>query len=270
MAADKLLNFRCPLDLWLLIEEKAKLYNFSKTDIVISAVQTVFGRKGYMATETNTETLYRTGIGERHRILRKTYLDLNLREMAIFYGIKRVSDLEAWEQGKEELPLDYLNKLVGFFFINWKYLDGESDIVFTDFDLYSDQPTQLIKDGFRPYFLCCSERREDLLVYPVLHKVEEDYRRIVAAEGQGSFASSGGGAKNIERLILSMLKNSLRANDARFVKVEPDIWKSLEKGSFYNKNMNFGIGCWDGECADLFEEWFTVIEQKYKDQREQL
>lgn len=270
MAADKLLNFRCPLDLWLLIEEKAQLYNLSKTDIVISAIQTVFGGRSYMPTETNTEILYRTGIGERHRLLRETYLKLNLREMAMFYGIKRVSDLEAWEQGKEELPLDYLNKLVEFFFVTWKYLDGESEIVFTDFDLYSDEPTQLIKNGFRPYFLRCSEQREDLLVYPVLHKLEEGYRRIVTANLPGSFASSGGGARNIERIIFSMLKNSLRADEARFVKVKLDIWKSLEEGNFYEKDMNFGTGRWDGECADLFEEWFLVIEQKYKDQREQL
>ncbi len=267
---DKILNFRCPLDLWIAIEERAKSHNITKTDVVLYGLDSMFGKKYSSYSDVLNNTLYRITLGERHWLLREKFLKFNLRQMAIFYGIERVSDLESYERGDEELPLKLLNKLTDFFFINWEYFDGESNTVFRTFDLNSERPFQLIKDGFKPCFLSSSEERENLLVYSIFQKIEQGYRRIIQSNLVGSFGSSGGGANNIYRIIYAMLRNGMSAEDVKFYQVSSAVWQLLGSASFYSRDMNFGSGfSADEEAAKYFFQWFELARTKYQEEQNQ-
>jgi hypothetical protein len=51
---------------------------------------------------------YKTALGQRHKRLREEVLELRLREMTEFYEFDKVSELESYENGKNELPLESL------------------------------------------------------------------------------------------------------------------------------------------------------------------
>ena len=79
-------------------------------------------------------------------------------------------------------------------FVSRNYLDGESSHVFQSFELvYSAEDCKkLLTGGFQSYLLCLDEDRHDLLCWPVFHKVEDGFDRIVIANSHGYFASTGG------------------------------------------------------------------------------
>jgi hypothetical protein len=217
-------------------------------------------------TKTEKQEAYRITLGRRHKNLRENYLKLNPREMASFYGLETVTELEIFENGDDEFPTRMLEQTVNFFFINKKYLEEGGSQVFRRFEIYSEEPQVLIDDGFKPYFLCSLNQRHWLYAFPVLHKIENRYSRTVVADVVSSFKSSGGRELNILRIIHAMLKKGLQWHNAGVLLTNFEIWESLENGTFYSKDMfkEFGFGSADFECQDIFQEWFTEQEQDYQ------
>ena len=216
--------------------------------------------------EEKEEDSYAELLGKRHKHLRENYLELSERKMATFYGYKKVKELETYEKGEDEFPLESIAKLEQTFLINSKYLEEGNSFIFRPFELEfhqeNDEATKLLEEGFRPYFLCCSENRHDLLTRVVLHKWDPKYSRTVVASGLSSFASPGGGFWNIYLIIKKMIERRMKYNDAIIVKVDNSTWEPLNEGRFYSKSMCFGLGR-DEECYDIFEKGYRKLEEEF-------
>lgn len=209
--------------------------------------------------ETKEES-YSVSLGKRHKFLREQYLKLNPRKMADFYGYEKVAELERYESGEQEFPAESLEKLKKTFFIKDSFLEEGDSFIFRTFNLYSDEVKQLLQEGFRPNFLCCTHDRSWLYTYPVFHKQENGYSRIVKANSVSSFKSTGEGYNNIAQIIKEMLRQGMDYSCAFVLKVDRAKWKKLEEGVFYSSSSYFGHGR-DEECADIFYEHY----QKLKD-----
>ena len=239
--------------------------NFEKDSQLIYANDT---QENTIVSETvQKEDSYAELLGKRHKHLRENYLELNKREMADFYGYKKVKELETYEDGRDEFPLESIAKLEQTFFINSKYLEEGESVMFRNFELKfyggkNDEATKLLEEGFRPYLLCCSENRHDLLTRVVLHKWDPKYSRTVVASGLSSFASPGGGFWNIYLIIKKMIERRMKYNDAIIVKVDNSTWEALNEGRFYSKSMCFGLGR-DEECYDIFEKGYRKLEEEF-------
>jgi hypothetical protein len=199
---------------------------------------------------------YRVNLGLRHKNLRENYLKINPRKMADFYGFKKVSQLEKYESGKDEFPQEKLDKLIEFFFVNRGYLDEGQPYIFNEFFLYSSQPGNLLDNGFRPYFLCNPEDRENLFTYPVMFKVEDDLGRVIRGDLLSSFASRGGGKRNIVKIIEAMIKRNMDWTVANVFLVSPEIWKELQNLTFYTQDIYSIADCPDRACEDVFIQWY--------------
>lgn len=184
--------------------------------------------------------------------------------MADFYGYEKVKELETYEKGEDEFPLESIAKLEQTFLINSKYLEEGNSFIFRPFELEfhqeNDEATKLLEEGFRPYLLCCSENRHDLLTHVVLHKRDPKYSRTVVANDSSSFYSTGAGAYNIYSIIKKMIERGMQSSEAIIFKVDRATWQALEERRFYSKNMFLGLGR-DRDCRDIFEEWYRKLEE---------
>lgn len=208
------------------------------------------------------EESYPVRLGKRHKYLREKILELNERKMADFYGYDSTLELDKYERGEEEFPKESIEKLKETFFVNEKFLEDRNETIFRRFNIYSDEVKKLLQDGFKPFFLCKEiDNRQDLKTYPVFHKQEDNYSRIVVSNLTGSFQSTGGGYNNIAQIIKQMLCRRMRSWDALILHVNNQTWQELEQGTFYSKHGYFGYR--DDVCKDIFDEWFTVLEDRY-------
>ena len=209
------------------------------------------------------EEPYSVRLGKRHKFLREDILKLNERQMANFYGYDLASELERYERGEDEFPKESMEKLKETFFINERFLEDGDSRIFRNFGIYSDEVKKLLKEGFRPLFLCSICDRNWLYTYPVFHKQENNYSRIVVSNSTAYFQSTGGNYNNIAQIIIEMLRQGMRYSDASILQVSKQTWQELEQGTFYSNGSlsNFSIG-WDYECMDIFYEWFHDIENK--------
>jgi hypothetical protein len=217
--------------------------------------------------EPTPEEPYRVTLGKRHRELREVYLKLTLGEMADFYELDTVTPVENYEKGEEELPRSLIKKLVDFFFVNQDFFDKKSRFVFQSFSMFNDDISNLLDQGFRPYFLCNSENRSQLETYVVFHKKEKGLSRTVVSNVPSSFMSNGGGKSNIFGVIYGMIKKHMGSRDTSVVKVDCQIWNALRSNTFYAENMCFP-GQADYECEDIFENYFRSA-QRFLNDRQQ-
>jgi len=81
------------------------------------------------------EPSYAEVIGIRHKQLRENILELSKREMVEFYKLDSVTTLEKYESGETELPLNKIEQLEKFFFINKNYLELGKMPIFDSFPL---------------------------------------------------------------------------------------------------------------------------------------
>ncbi len=203
---------------------------------------------------------YKTALGQRHKRLREEVLELRLREMTEFYEFDKVSELESYENGKNELPLESLKKLEEFFFLNPKYLElGEGD-VFRSFYLEREIVSEYFDRGYQPLIVCCSnENRYYLLCYIIFYKEESGFTRLVISDRAGSFESNGGGKMNIEYLINEMLDRNIRPHDVSVLRATLCEWEAIENGTYYNKLVFNSCGKFDHECFEIFDSWYEEL-----------
>ena len=206
------------------------------------------------------EEPYSVRLGKRHKFLREDILKLNERQMANFYRYDLASELESYERGEDEFPKESIERLKETFFVNEEFLEDGDSRIFRNFDIYSDEVKKLLKEGFRPLFLCSMCDRSWLYTYPVFHKQENNYSRIVVSNLTASFQSTGGGYNNIAQIIIEMLRQGMRYSDASILQVSKQTWQGLEQGTFYSKNGYLGYR--DDECADIFYEQFRDIKDR--------
>lgn len=200
---------------------------------------------------------YQTELGQRHRYLREKVLAISLRRMANFYGFDKAAQLEAYERGDDEFPTSAIKKLREFFFVSQTYLEEGAHVIFDSFDnvCSADEAKRLLSDGFRPYILCLNEQRDDLRCWPVLHKEQDGFDRIVRGQGEGYFMSIGGGKANIIHIIAAMQSVGLSAFEAFVLRITRKTWQALDKGTFYSNGM-MGFRGQDDDCRKIFDEWW--------------
>ncbi|HSU54154.1 MAG TPA: toll/interleukin-1 receptor domain-containing protein [Candidatus Dormibacteraeota bacterium] len=205
-------------------------------------------------------------LGKRHRHLRENILRINARRMADFYAFEKVSQLEACERGDDEFPTAAIKRLREFFFINRQYLEGECKQIFDSFDITcsSDECKKYLAGGFQAYLLCLNEDREQLWCWPVFHKEENDVSRIITANSDGYFASTGGGKSNIMHLIEALHHCGMTPYDVAIQKVDRKVWNELESRTFYHKGMGRTRGP-DQDARDQFMAWFEESKEEQAD-----
>jgi hypothetical protein len=208
---------------------------------------------------------YSIELGKRHRHLREKILQINPRRMADFYGFEKVAQLEACESGADEFPTAAIRKVHEFFFVSRQYLEGECQQVFDTFDVScsTDDCKKYLAAGFQPYLLCLIEDRDNLWCWPVFHKEEEGFDRIITANSHGYFASGGGGKSNIMHLIEAVHDHGLRPYDVWVQGADRKTWEELESRSFYHKGMG-GLRGPDSQGQDCFIQWFEEFTRQHE------
>ncbi|WP_086930652.1 hypothetical protein [Agarilytica rhodophyticola] len=214
---------------------------------------------------------YRTAVGQKHRWLREEILDIKLRDMAIFYGLDEVTQLESYELGNIELPMSLIEKVEDFFFLKPDFIDSDISSIFRSFHLCERELAKLFDKGFSATIACCPYNRDDLLCYIVMHKVENKFTRIISSDLIGSFMSSGGGRMNIQYLINEILDRGISNYHVPILTATEDDWEKLEQKCYYDVNLCHRVGAADRACMDIFSLWYeeTVKSRKsYKPEAE--
>jgi TIR domain len=195
-------------------------------------------------------------LGKHHRHLREQILKINPRRMADFYGFEKVAQLEACERGDDEFPTAAIKKLREFFFISREHLEEGTPAVFDSFEIIgsSDDCKKFLSQGFQPFLLCLNELRHDLMCYPVFHKEEDGFDRIIVANSHGYFASAGVGKSNIMHLIEAILEKGIGTYSVPIQKVDRKTWDALETKTFFCVGMGGFLGP-DFEAQDRFLGW---------------
>jgi hypothetical protein len=204
-------------------------------------------------------------LGKRHRQVREKILGINPRRMADFYGFEKVAQLEACERGDDEFPSAAIKKLREFFFVSRKYLEGEYQQVFDSFDVTcsADDCKKYLAQAFHPFLLCRDEDRDNLWCWPVFHKEQDGFDRIITANSHGYFASTGGGKSNVMHLIEAAHDHGLSSYDISVQRADRKVWDQLERWSFYRKGWGGGVGCGpDHEAQDCFLAWWKEFEEE--------
>lgn len=219
--------------------------------------------EGGVSTDVHNKD-YKTILGERHKWIREDVLKFSLREMTEFYCFDTVSELEAYEKGTNELPLEKLSKLESFFFIRPKYIENGELPIFSTYYLSRENVSKYLDDDFTPVIACCPLERDNLFCNIVFYKVENCFYRIVTADRDGSFVSSGGGKSNILHLIYEMLDRNISLHDVCILKAKEDDWKKLMNGSYYDTNVFSRMSSADTECMDIFDEWYDEAKKYHE------
>jgi hypothetical protein len=246
------------------LSAKTKIKTIFNRDRQTQSLHEFFPEETETIIEPTPEEPYRITLGRRHRELREVYLELTLREMADFYELETGTQVENYEKGEEEFPRSLIKKLVDFFFVNQDFFDKKSRLVFQNFSMFNDDISNLLDQGFRPYFLCNSENRSQLETYVVFHKKEKGLSRTVVSNVPSSFMSNHGGKSNIFGVIYGMIKKHMGSRDASVVKVNCQTWNALRSNTFYSENMCFP-GQADYECEDIFENYFRSAQRFLND-----
>jgi len=202
-------------------------------------------------------------LGKRHRYLREKILKINPRRMADFYSFEKVAQLEAYERGDDEFSSTAIKKLREFFFVSCEYLQGVYDQVFDSFDIISsaDDCKKYNGQGFQPYLLCRNEDREKLWCWPVFHKEQGGFERVIAANSYGYFASGGGGKSNIMHFIEAIFEKGILPHSVPVQMIDQETWSALEAKAFYFAGSGRFLGP-DGNGQDCFIEWFEEVKKR--------
>lgn len=199
---------------------------------------------------------YKSKVGRKHKWLRESVLKLTLREMANFYGLDEVSKIESYESGEIELPINLIDRLESFFFINSNVIDGDSPYIFNSFRLSQPSISNLFEQGFKARIACCPDDRGDLFCFIIMHKEEHTFTRIVVSDLVSSFMSSGGGRMNIQYLIEELIVRSIPDYKVSILKTTKGDWKKLEHNCYYDVGLFHRLGAADQECVNIFNSWY--------------
>ena len=201
---------------------------------------------------------YKSVLGKRHKWLRETILKLSLREMAEFYNFKTVSELETCEKGLNELPLEKLRMIEDFFFVTPKFIENGEEPIFSTYYLSRDNISKYIDNEFIPVIACSPLKRDNLYCNIVFYKVENGLYRIITADREGSFASSGGGKSNIIYLIDEMLDRNISLNEVGILTTTEKEWQQLMDGRYYDTKVFSRFSAADQDCMNVFDNWYEA------------
>lgn len=222
--------------LFYLLRRKRKGKNFPEENITELAYLKI-KEVEQESINKDQEDNYRTSLGKKHKWLRESVLDIKLRDMASFYSLDTVSELETYERGEKELPLELIAKLESFFFLRKDVLDGESRFIFKSFNLNQESLERLFLQGFSASIACCPVERHDLYCFIVMHKEENGFMRIVVSDLVGSFASNGGGRINIQYLISVMIERNISCYSLPILTTTREDWEKLQSNTYYDPKL---------------------------------
>ena len=208
---------------------------------------------------------YRTSIGKQHKWLREDVLSIKLRDMASFYSLDTVSELEAYERGIKELPMELIANIESFFFLRKNVLDGESRFIFKSFNLSHESLENLFDQGFSPSIACSPLERHDLFCFIVMHKEENGFMRIVVSDLVGSFASSGGGRMNIQYLINILIDRNISCYNLPILTTTKEDWEKLQGNTYYDPKLFHRLGAADRDCMDVFYNWYDETVEVHRE-----
>jgi hypothetical protein len=153
---------------------------------------------------------YRVVLGRRHKKLRTEYFKFTSREMADFYGFKKASHLEIFENGDKEFPREYQNELCDFFFVNPRFLTNNEAEAFCSFEVYNrERVNDFFENKFNLYFFVLIDAT-DGKTYPVFQKFERGFSRVIRGT-LSSFSSKGVGKDVITTLIKEMIQRNIKS-----------------------------------------------------------
>lgn len=199
---------------------------------------------------------YRLTLGKKHKYLREKILGYPLRDIATFYGLNTVSELEEYENGDKELPQELLSKLIDTFFINPEYFEKEKSYIFKSFAHTYRNIDKFIDEGWEIHLLCTPNEDKGLFAWPVFQKKVGNINRCAIADVYSSFSSNGGGKMNIEEIINAMIRNNIPATKARICMVDQKVWDQLSNNAFYSQNLWNGMRGAHFRCQDIFIKWY--------------
>jgi len=269
------------MDNWLsaLLSGLGALYQPTKDlfHSISSRNQEVSTRLPAHPIEQQTEQHYQEILGQRHKDLREDILGLSLREMSNLYGLEKASYLKAYEDGADELPNEFIEKLVQIFFVSPEYIQEGINPVFRTFDNYNGRNDCLdyLEQNFKPYFLCSPSFEEDGYAYLVFWKEDKGYQRIISSDDKGyrriiradyisCFHSNNGGAISIHNFIEAMLDLNLNPDwlYISFLNVSSDEWQKLSECRWYEQKLLGGSGEVNSKARDIFEKCFKKVQEE--------
>lgn len=215
----------------------------------------------YETPEPQIPRTYAQKLGQRHKNIRENILGLDPRTMATFYKLPEVQELEAFESGENEFPINLTEQFCESFQVQKSFLyEGKgtalSSISSSMFDKY-------IKNGFVPHLYCEAPENPTLYmkVYICMAKsIKIGHRSILLyakSDTEGSFDSTGGGKINICELISAMKRNGLTEwNRAHILTTATSTISEIRSGIFYPKDEWMPGHC-SAKYEDRFISWFT-------------
>lgn len=228
-----------------------------------------------LINEQQTESYQKT-LGKRHKALRDI-LGLSLREISNLYGLEKTLELQAYENGLDELPSKFIEKLIQVFFVNPEFIQEGKEPIFRTFDIYykQDDCRYYLEQDFNPCFLCIPNFDEYGYAYLVFWKEDKGYQRIISLKDKGyrrmiaaayesGFDSLTGDGHGISKFINAMLDLNLSPDllYISFLNIGSDEWEKLSNGCWYNKNMGGYVGSVNCKAQDIFESLFKNAQQK--------
>lgn len=198
--------------------------------------------------------------------------------MSNFYGFETTSYLEKYEDGVDEFPNEFIEKLVKVFFINPEYIQEGINPIFRTFDIRDKQDDcrHYLEQDFNPCFLCSPNFTRHGCAYLVFWKEDKGYLRIISSEDKrylrmivagnvNSFYSSGRkGTQIIYNLIYAMLDLNLNPDSLYipFLNTGSDEWERLDHDCWYSEKIGGYVGTLNNEAQDIFERWFKQVQER--------
>lgn len=216
--------------------------------------------------EPIVEKTYSQIVGYNHKFLREKIFHFSKREMSEFYNLQSVTQLENYENGIDELPLELIEKLAVFFNLEKKNfedknLESPKVKIFKNTHLKEEDILKLLDNDFIPLIVCSPINREELFAYIIMHKKENNFTRIIISYTFGSFVSNDTGKHNITLLIDAMIKKNMSKSYVKIDKINKTELQLIKDGRFYKKNLSGSI---DPDCTDIFDEWYSERYDKIK------
>jgi len=198
---------------------------------------------------------YAVDVGHRIRILRQDLLGLSMRQMCEVIGLSQVSQLEAFEAGAQEFPLQLTRELEARFFLNPDFLDGGTASVFRSFSVDTPTCAQYLAQGFSPVVICNPSERGDLYSYITFEREAAGYREIHVGNLLCSFNSNGGGRLNLQYLIHALEHVGLLGSAVKIYRVSSRAWEAARFDCYQLKTADVHLRCSDWECMEIWRRW---------------
>ncbi len=201
--------------------------------------------------------LYIYDIGKKHKELREKYLELSLREISNIYKTLSPHDIEQCELGEKELPKEFIEKLINFFFIEEAYLDKGEKPTFKTVDSDLDK---YVGEGYNPWVLCPPDEENEIFSSLYFIKKEKSIERSFQYDNYLNFHSLHGGKNDVLKLIFSLLKNN-KDTHIPIVKVDLEIWKEIKSQNFYLKEEKLRRFRANYDYQEVYNDWVNEVKE---------